>query len=334
MVTIKMVAERCGLSIGAVSKALNGQPGVSVERAEEVRRIAQEMGYYPNSAARTLRMNRSYNIGLLFNNEMQHEFFSVVLGGIREEAERKDYDVTFLRNHGTNIDSFYDHAKYRQCDGVIIVQGDFDLQSVQRLVESELPVVSIDNVYNGRTAIISDNVVAMQEVVRFLHEQGHRRIAFVHGEDGAVTRQRLAGFYRACRELDIKVPPEYVIPARYHEPRDSGLATRQLLSLRNPPTCILYPDDTCYLGGKSEIERQGLSVPGDISCFGYDGIQIASLLRPKLSTYCQPALEIGITAARELIAAIENPKFYVPQVISISGQIQPGDTVQNLNGAD
>ncbi|MGM9538062.1 MAG: LacI family DNA-binding transcriptional regulator [Candidatus Onthomonas sp.] len=331
MVTIKMVSEQCGVSPAAVSKALNGQPGISPEKAEYVRKVAQEMGYHPNAAARTLRMNRSRNIGVLFQNGLAHEFFSVVLDAARTEAEQRGYDITFLSNNiGQAGMSFYEHARQRQCDGVIIVQGDYLGGDVMRLVESDIPVVSIDHTYNGRSSIVNDNVGSMEEIIQYLFTMGHTKIAFIHGEDGDVTRQRLAGFHRGCRNCGIEVPEEYILAAKYHEPKDSGQATRQLLAYRNRPTCILYPDDISYLGGMTEIERQGLSVPDDISCFGYDGIRMASVLRPRLSTYQQDAEEIGKRATDELISAIENAKYFVPQVISITGQIQTGGTVKNL----
>ncbi|MGM9588450.1 MAG: LacI family DNA-binding transcriptional regulator [Candidatus Limivicinus sp.] len=331
MVTIKMIAEACGLSIAAVSKALNHQPGISPEKAEWVRKTAQEMGYYPNAAARTLKTSHSKNIGIVFQNRLAHEFFSQVLESVRDYAEAKGYDITFLSSAGDSGMGYYDHAMRRQCDGVIIAQGFYDKNDVAKLSKSDIPVVSIDQIFQGRTAVVSDNVESMGAIVRYLYGLGHRRIAMIHGEDGDVTRMRLGGFYRACRECGIQVPDEYVIPARFQEPKDSGQATRKLLALKDRPTCILYPDDISYLGGLTEIERQGLSIPEDISCFGYDGIRLAGLLRPSLATYRQNAEEMGRRAADELISAIEDPKYYVPQIITVHGSVQPGGSVKDFS---
>lgn len=328
MVTIRTIAEKCGLSVAAVSKALNGKPGISPERAEFVKKTARELGYYPNSAAQILKTNRSHNIGILFQNKLAHEFFSIVLEAIRDTMENQGYDITLLSSH--HEEGFYEHAKFRQCDGVIIVQAGPDRDDMQRLVEGDVPVVSIDRVYHGRTAIVSDNVGSMEAIVRHLSGLGHSRIAFIHGEDGDVTRQRLAGFYRGCQERGIDVPDEYVIPARYHEPKDSGQAVQRLMALKTPPTCILFPDDTCYLGGQTALEKMGLSVPEDVSCFGYDGIHLAGILRPSLSTYRQNAEGIGRSAAEQIISAIEKPKLYVPQIVTVTGDIQPGGTVKDL----
>lgn len=331
MVTIKMIAEACGLSIAAVSKALNHQPGISPEKAEWVRKTAQEMGYYPNAAARTLKTSHSKNIGIVFQNRLAHEFFSQVLESVRDYAEAKGYDITFLSSAGDSGMGYYDHAMRRQCDGVIIAQGFYDKNDVAKLSKSDIPVVSIDQIFQGRTAVVSDNVESMGAIVRYLYGLGHRRIAMIHGEDGDVTRMRLGGFYRACRECGIQVPDEYVISARFQEPKDSGQATRKLLALKDRPTCILYPDDISYLGGLTEIERQGLSIPEDISCFGYDGIRLAGLLRPSLATYRQNAEEMGRRAAEELISAIEDPKYYVPQIITVHGSVQPGGSVKDFS---
>lgn len=330
MVTIKTIADKCGVSYAAVSKALNYQPGISEEKAKLVRKTAQELGYTPNAAAVTLKTNRSHNIGILFENGMAHEFFAQVLEAIRVCAEEHGYDITLLGNRGGKHGGYYEHAVRRQCDGVIIAQNLFGGDEVRRLVESALPVVSIDQVFQGRTAVLSKNVESTREIVHYLYEMGHRKIACIHGEMGDVTRQRLAGFYRGLRDLGLSAPEEYVVPARFHEPRDSGLATRKLLALADRPTSILYPDDISYLGGLTEIESQGLSVPDDISCFGYDGIRMAGALRPSLATYRQNAEAIGRTAMEQLLEAIEHEKYFAPEIITIAGSIQEGQTVKRI----
>lgn len=330
IVTIKTISEACGLSIAAVSKALNGQPGISQEKAAMVRRTAQEMGYYPNAAAQTLKTKRSYNIGILFQNLLAHEYFSLILESIRQTAEEKNYDITFLGNRHSPGMSYYEHAMRRQCDGVIVAQGDVEPNLVERLAESDLPLVSIERVFNGHTAVMSDNVGSMEEIVRYLYDMGHRRLAFIHGEMGDVTRARLAGFHRGCRACGIEIPDSRVIAARFHEPGDSMQATQRLLQEKTPPDCILYPDDISCISGIAAAQGMGLSVPGDISCFGFDGIRLAAVMTPSIATYRQNAEDIGRRATEELIAAIEDPKCYVPHVITVPGAIQPGGSVRDL----
>ena len=332
MVTLRMLSERCGVSVAAVSKALNGRQGISPEKAELVRRTARELGYYPNAAAKTLKTHRSMNIGILYQNVMANEYFSAILEGIRDTAVEYGYDITFLSN-GLGEQGYYEHAMRRQCDGVLIVQPGYseaEMAEALKLAESDLPVVAIDQIYRNRSSVTGDNLGGLEEVVSYLYGLGHRRLAFIHGEMGDVTRQRLAGFYRACRARDIQVPDEYVIEGKYQNPDVAAMATRQLLQCRELPTCILYSDDTACLGGIGELSRQGLRVPEDISCFGYDGSHIALLVRPTLATHDQNCHGIGEQAVRELISAIEDAKCFVPRNITVTGSVHPGGSVKDL----
>lgn len=335
MVKIKDIAEKCGVSVSTVSKALSDYPDINKNTVEYIRQVARSMGYLPNAAARALRTNRSYNIGVLFIDKtesgLRHEFFSVILNSVKVEAESHGYDITFTsRNIGEMQMTYYEHAKYRNCDGVVIASIDFKDSDVVRLVESDIPTVTIDHIFNNRTAVLSDNVRSMQELVDYVVSQGHRDIAFIHGEDTYVTQQRLASFRKACLRHGLVIPEEYIKEGLYHDPRSSALLTREMLSLKKRPTCIFYPDDFSYIGGMNEIERQGLTIPDDISVVGYDGILLSQVLRPRLTTYRQNAEEIGKTAAAKLIEMIENPKLFIPEQILIPGAVIKGETVKKI----
>ena len=332
MVTIKMIAEKCGLSTAAVSRALNHLPGVSQENAERVRHIAAEMGYIPNAAARLLKTSRSNMIGILYRNEIVHEFFSSVLEGIHQEAERHGYELVFLNQYpGT---SYLEHAHHRQCAGVVVVQGQlYDYDNVMSLVQGDIPTVSVEYEYPGGTMVVTDNVAAMEELIHHLHDDmGHSRIAFILGESCQVSSERLAGFVRGCRSCGLTIPDEYVRQGYFRTPEASALRTGELLSLPLPPTCILYPDDVSYLGGVAEIQRRGLSVPSDVSCVGFDGQSLARALTPRLTTYFQDGIMMGARAAQELISAIEDPRCDVPRTVHVPGHILRGETVRDLRG--
>jgi LacI family transcriptional regulator len=226
--------------------------------------------------------------------------------------------------------SYYEHSKYRHCDGVVIASVDFYDKDVVELVKSDIPTVTIDHTFDNRTAILSDNIQSVHDLVHYIYNCGHRKIAFIHGEKTSVTQKRLASFHRTCDELGISVPDEYVKAAFYHDPKSSGLATRELLSLPERPTCIMYPDDFSFIGGRNEIERSGLSIPDDISVVGYDGIYLSQVLRPRLTTWRQDTETIGRTAAAKLIEAIENPKATILQQVVVPGELLEGGTVREL----
>lgn len=337
MVKIKDIAKRCDVSIATVSKAMHGSKEVSKAKAAYIKTVAKEMGYIPNANARALKTNKSYNIGVIFedksNSGLEHEYFSSMLNAIKNESERLGYDITFNSNKiGNSKSSYLEHAQYRNYDGVIIASADFKDPQVIELVESDMPTVTIDHVFNNRTAILSDNAEGLKSIVNYLYSKNHRKIAFIHGEDTAVTRKRIASFYAACEDLGIDVPNEYIKPALYHIPKYSGQATKDLLALPNRPTCIIYPDDYSYLGGLSQIEKHGLSVPNDISVVGYDGIYMSKILRPMLTTYSQNSVEIGKLATKNLVNMIEKPKTFIARQITVSGHLQEGQTVKEITG--
>lgn len=335
MVTMKEIAEKCNVSIATVSKALNHASDIGEETATKVKETAQSMGYFPNSAARSLKTNRSYNIGVLFVDKtrsgLTHEYFSQVLNSLKEVAEDKGYDITFISSHmGESGMSYLEHCKYRRCDGVVIASVDFTNPMVTELANSNVPVVTIDHVFDNTTAIISDNIQSIRDLVTYIYNRGHRKIAYIHGEDTSVTRNRLASFYRTCENLGVDVPDEYVCKALYHEPHESSIATKKLLSLNNRPTCIIYPDDFSYIGGMNELEHWGLKVPEDISVAGYDGIYLSSVMKPHLTTLKQDTEMLGKKAAEKLIEAIESPKTYIPKQIVIKGKVIEGETIKEI----
>ena len=332
MVTITDISKACGVSRATVSKALNGASDVSPETTKRIREAAAKLGYLPNAAARALKMGRSYNIGVLFSDEtgggISHEYFSLILESVKAEAERLGYDITFIsKDLGQLSMDYYEHAKYRSCDGVVIASADFEDPAIRRLATSEIPTVTLDYSFDSRTSILSDNVQGMDKLVRFVYEKGHRKIAFIHGEITSVTQKRLASFRKVTSELGLRIPQEFIREARYHDPRSSGLATRALLELPERPTCILYPDDLSFLGGMSELEKHGLSVPKDMSVAGYDGIPLSQVLRPRLTTYRQGATEMGTEAARLLVEQIERPETWIPEQVTVEGELLTGDTV-------
>ena len=136
--------------------------------------------------------------------------------------------------------------------------------------------------------------------------------------------------HKTCSELGIVIPEEYVEAATFHDPKASGLATRRLLALKDRPTCILYPDDFSFIGGMNELEKQGVSIPKDMSVAGYDGILLSQVLRPRLTTYRQDAEAMGREAARQLLEIIERPKEWIPQQIMIPGRLLEGDTIRDI----
>lgn len=332
---MKDIAKRCGVSTATVSKALNGQPDIGEDTRVRILRLADEMGYMANASARALKTNRSYNIGVLFVDPMHgglaHEFFSGVLDGIRSESETHGYDITFInRMVGARQTSYLRHCRYRGVDGVVIASADFDDPMVTELVQSDLPVVTIDHLFNNRIAVVSDNRKGMDALVRHVAAKGHRKLALIHGEMTSVTVGRLTGFHRACEELGIRVPDRWIRQGVFHDSKSCYVLTKELLSGEDRPSCIFFPDDYSCIGGLNAIHELGLRVPEDISAVGYDGIPLSRIMSPVLTTWRQDTEGLGTEAAARLIELIEHPRTAILDRVIVEGRLQEGGSVKAL----
>lgn len=333
MVSMKDIAQRCGVSVATVSKALNGQPDIGEETRNRICAVAKEMGYMANSAARALKTNRTYNLGVLLVDErrsgLNHEYFSSLLESFKAEAERHGYDITFINQKvGGRATSYLQHCLYRGVDGVVIACIDFTDPSVWELANSSLPLVTIDHVFDERMAVMSDNADGMETLVRYAYQKGHRKIAYLHGEDVAATRNRMMGFHKACEALNLEIPAEYIRPCVYRDAESCARETAALLELPERPTCVIFPDDFSYIGGLNVLEAAGLRVPEDISAIGYDGIHLAKVLH--LTTYSQNTRELGRIAAERLISLVEKPKTTKVEKIQVRGELLEGTSVKGI----
>ena len=332
---ITILSCKFGVSVASVSKALNGYSDISEETRQLILKAASEMGYLPNSSARALKTKRTYNLGVLFVDEamsgLTHDYFNHVLESFKRTAESRGYDITFTSGNlsGRHL-SYYEHCRYRGVDGVVIACINFFTEEVRRLVQSEIPVVTIDHVFDGRIAVVSNNIQGMADLVSYILQKGHRKIAYIHGEDSSVTRSRLGSFYHTLQKKRIEVPDKYMPVIPYRDAEAAAIATAELLDLADPPTCILYPDDFSALGGINEIHERGLRIPDDISIAGYDGLTFARILEPRLTTLCQDTETIGRLAAQKLIDLIENPKTTIIDKFTVEGQLFPGASVRDL----
>ena len=331
MTSIKDIAKECNVSVATVSKALNDASDISEATKEKVRKTAKKMGYTANVAARALKTNKTYNLGILFAEDragLGHEYFSMILESFQREAEKYGYDITFINHAIAGMKTTYlKHAEYRNLDGIVIMTGDFESPEIRELAESEIPVVVIDYVLDHCAAVLSDNAAGMEAIVRYAYAMGHRKIAFMYGDDTFVTRERLSSFRRTCDELGLNIPKEYVIQSAYHDIATCSKMTRQLLEMDDPPTLILFPDDYSFIGGMEVINEMGLKIPDDISAIGYDGINMARIL--KLTTYEQNTTLLGQLAVRKLLQMINEPDL-PPERVIVSGKMLEGKTVRKI----
>ncbi|MBQ3891305.1 MAG: LacI family DNA-binding transcriptional regulator [Lachnospiraceae bacterium] len=336
MVSMKDIAAKCNVSVATVSKALNDQSDIGEETRKFIKKTAREMGYFPNSLARALRTNKSYNIGVLFVDEgrsgLTHDYFSRVLDSFKEVVEDNGYDITFINCSKKRPQrmSYLEHSRYRGFDGIVIACIDFTDPEVIELSNADIPLVTIDYMFNNRSSVVSNNYGSMATLMEYIVKNGHKKIAYVCGEDTAVTRNRLAAYYKVLEDNGIEVPDDYVMHGSYRSTSKSEAFTDKLLERKDRPTCILYPDDYSAMGGLNSIHKHGLNVPEDISIAGFDGINIAHKIEPKLTTIRQDTKAIGEMAALKLLSLMERPKSTVEEQLMVDGTLEEGKSVAKI----
>lgn len=336
MATIQELSERCGVSVSTVSKALNGYSDISDRTRDLVIKAANDIGYFPNANARALKLKKTYNIGVLFSTlsdlGLKNDYFAHILEGFKDEAAQNGYDITFIEHYiGRRKMTYLEHCSCRHFDGVCVVCADYENEEVVSLINSGLPMVTIDYAFQKSYSIISDNYGGMKQLTNYILNQGHRRIAMIHGVKSLVTRNRIDGFLDTMEENGLSVPEEYLRESLYRNSFVAEEQTIKLLQLPNRPSCIIAPDDTAAMGVISGIRKCGLQAVKDISIAGYDGFDVAQFIGIKLTTVKQEREAIGREAARKLIQMIESGRTVSFDTVFIKQTLIVGNSIKKLN---
>ena len=330
MVTLKDVAAQCGVSPATVSRALNSGH-TRTEKTKRIRQTADRMGYRPNANARALKTNRSRCIGILYEGVMRHEYFSSLIDGIRDSAEQGGYDLCFLsRRFEDRTDTYISQAGYRMLDGVIVVQADFGSPRIKALATAGIPVVCIDGTLENGLQVESDNAKGMETLAGYVLDKGHRRVAYIRGEEGEVTRKRYGGFCAAFEKRGLDPQTAVCYQARYRAPETCLAALDEILRMEDRPTCIFFPDDFSCAAGIGLLHARGIRVPEDISAAGYDGIEVGRVMHPRLTTYRQDTSCMAETAVRMLLEAMGGRTEEGRALFTAEGCLIPGETVREI----
>ncbi|GGF36185.1 LacI family transcriptional regulator [Halobacillus andaensis] len=311
MTTIYDIAKKTGFSITTVSRALNNYTDVSKTTKKIILDAVTEMGYYPNSSARSLTTKKSWTLGVIFVEDlgigMKHPFFSAVIESFKQNAEAQGYDIIFLsRNVGGEEKSYLDHASHRGVDGIIIMCSDHKDKEVQQLIESPFPTVVVDLHSDQSSVVYSDNFRGSMLAVDHLVELGHRNIAHIKGHDTTYAGlERLRGFRAAMEKHSLSIPSSYIVDGGFFSVDGGYLAMKELLQLNeHRPTAVFVAGDNMALGALKACKESGITVPDDLSIVGFDDIEVGQHITPTLTTIHQDTDLIGKKASEVLIQQI------------------------------
>lgn len=313
MVTIYDVAKKSGYSITTVSKVLNDYPSVSKRAREKILSTVEELGYIPNSSARTLATKKSNMIGVVFSEAMDvgmaHPFFSEVIEAFKKQVELYHYDLLFVSRNIDSQHSYLKHLRNRGVDGVLVVNLHLEDQEIKTFYESDLPSVFIDLNIENANVVYSDNLLGCSLAIDYLYKLGHRKIAHIAGDTKTFTgKERLKGFKEAMGKYNLTIPDHYIIDGGYYSYEGGHSAMLKLLSLKDRPTSVFVAGDEMAIGAIKVAKEMDVRVPEDISVIGFDDIALAKHVEPSLTTIRQDKDRIGRQAATLLLNEINNIK--------------------------
>jgi DNA-binding LacI/PurR family transcriptional regulator len=309
-ITIRDIAERAGVSKGAVSYALNGRPGVSSDTRDRILAIADELGWYPNRAARALSAARADACGLVLARPARtiaiEPFFMEFIAGVESELASRSIALTIqlVRNVRDEIAVYQRWWGERRVDGVLMVDLRVDDPRIDELVRLGLPAVVVGGPLKSGAlpSVWHDEASVVTEAIRYLGALGHTRVAHVSGvADFVHTQQRTAAFLQAVEELGLDGE---VLETDYSA-EGGARATRRLLSSPAPPSAILFDSDLLAVTGLGVVQQMGFSVPDDVSIIGWDDSLISQVVHPPLTAITRDITAYGVAAARRLLDAIE-----------------------------
>jgi LacI family transcriptional regulator len=305
---MKDVANQAGVSATTVSHVINQTRHVEDATREAVEAAMLELGYQPNSLARSLRSGETKTIGLIVPDG-SNLFFADIARRIEDVGYQHGYSV-ILCNSDNDLKkqrNYINTLIAKQVDGLIFISAGESKEDLQRLADSGIPVVVADRIVPLSLAdvVLLENEKAGYVAAKHLTDLGHRCIGCITGpSDVSPSQLRVDGYKRALAEVGEIPRPEQIVSGDFTF-KSGASGMEKLLSALPRPTAVFVLNDMMAIGAISKARRMGFSVPEDVSVVGFDDIELASAQTPRLTTMAQPIHEIAEIATRRLIEKMQ-----------------------------
>ena len=323
MPTIRDVAKRAGVAPITVSRVINNSGPVSPETRARVEAAIAELHYVPNTLARSLRFKETHTLALILT-DIINPFWTTVARGVEDTASMRGFSVIVCNTD----DSAEKQARYvdlvlqKQVDGVILVPLPEAPEIVTSIQRQRVPVVLLDApMPDAQVDVVrADSQEAGYQLVRYLLDLGHRRIAMLAGPQNHFTsKERVAGYRRAMEEAGLADAVSIYYDS-YN--RQGGYrSTQRLLASGSLPTALVAANNFIAVGAIVALREAGLSVPQDVSLACVDDIPVAAMIDPFLTVAAQPAYDIGQKATQLLLARLAGEAPPEPQEIVLPVEI-------------
>lgn len=329
-VTIKKVARRAGVSPSTVSRVLSGYPNVGEEVSRKVKKAAEELGYTPNSVAKSL-VTRSASCLCVILPKLPGEsytqlFFTEVIRGMVTMANAQGFDilVSTCANEQEELQTVTRLLEGGRVDGVILLASREEDAVIDYLEESRYPFVLVgrSSRYSGILSVDTDNVKAAYDATRHLISMGHKRIGFIGGPSNLiVSSDRLEGYSQAMREKELEQRPEWIIKGE--SVQDGYRSMAYFMDLPGRPSAVVAMDDMVALNIIRGLNKLGFQVPNDLAIVSLSSIPAAAFSIPSISSMDTGIYHLGYRAAQVLIGALQSESGKQPEETSSSRHIVP-----------
>ncbi|ANB61158.1 LacI family DNA-binding transcriptional regulator [Anoxybacteroides amylolyticum] len=311
MSTIEDVAKLAGLSRTTVSRVINNHPYVSEDKRKLVMEAMKQLGYVPNSSARSLRSQKT-DVIALFVPRIMNPFFSQLVEAMEISAAEQGYQLIICQTRYSPEKelNYMNLLKTKQVDGVILASIQNDWKVLEPFLQygpivlcnefdeqANVPSVMLDQVHGGYIA------------AKHLLEQGHRRIAYCRGSTRSnVASHREIGFRKALAEYGVEFDEQYAFRDALHS-EDGRRVFHQMMALPTPPTAIFTGSDEVAAGIISEANKHGWRIPEQLAVVGFDNQEITELMEPSITTVHQPVAKMAQKALEVMIDKIHSRKY-------------------------
>ena len=309
--TIKDIAKIAQVSPATVSRALNNDVRVSAKTRKRVQALASDLNYQPNLMAKGLASQKTYTICVLIP-DVTNTFYAHIMRGIEDVLTPHNYSTVYINTdyEAEKERRALDFLKSGRVDGIIAYISNRVIDECAMLVKQDYPLIMLGHMIDEirTTAIGCNNQSSAYAITEYLIRAGHRRIAHVAGHmETKTAMQRLQGYKRALETYDIPIRNEWIVATDY---AGESAYNNALAFLKKEPgiTAIFAANDAIAAGCYRAIYELGGRIPEDISVVGHDDTEMATLLRPELTTMHQDIRKIGRLAAQHLFSAMEKGK--------------------------
>ena len=330
--TIRDVAAFSGLSLGTISKYINGGT-VKEKTRKKIEEAIEKLNYKPNNIARGLRNARSFTIGVLISR-LYTNFWSVVISSLEEYLLPLGYSVIvsgYQQNEKMEIEKIK-FLLHHMVDGIVILPFSALGKQIEIIEKNKTPFVIIDQLVHQHKAdsVILDNVAAIEEPAEALIKMGHRDIAIITGNTVFYTaKNRLAGYKKAMNRHRIPIREEYIRNGNYSI--DGGFAaTMDILSLKKPPSALIVSNYDMTIGAVMAVQSLHVTIPDRLSLIGFDDPPLTNVVNPPLSIISQPMVEMGRSAGQLLYRRICGDYSGYPELIVHKAEMRLTESVKYL----